>query len=162
MKRVVLGVAVALLAPSAFAQTDASSLYQVFQKLQGRWADGRSVSLTYVVNEDGVRLEGQSCRPDANAKAPEDCRAIDEGYYIDRTRLLHDYPNFGVKPVEIVEMTATKIVLAEQNPVMANRAQIITQEFINDGRTLRFLVEQRVNGRAEPKLRHEFLLDRVY
>ena len=147
----------ALLGFSAHADGDPSSLYQVFHNLEGQWSNPL-VSLTYVVNEEGVRLEGQSCRPSAS-HTPEDCRPIDEGYHFDRSRLLHDQPNFGVKPVDIVEMTATKLVRAEQNSVLANRIQIITEELLNDGQTLRFVAEQLVNGRPGP--RHEFLLNRV-
>ena len=162
MKRVVFSVMVALFGFTVHADQGEPSLYKVFSAFAGRWASTSGlIELNYIVSEDGVRLEGESCRPGATAQAPESCRPINEEYHIERSRLLHDYPNFGAKPVDIVELSDFKIVRMEQNPVLADRSQTITEERDADGDTLRVTVEQRVNGRRDSKRHQEILLHRV-
>lgn len=148
-------LAFVVLSFSAIAETP----YDHYCQLTGNWVslDG-GTAITYSVRGQQVLVQGESCP--GSAITSSSCGLIDQSYRWDDRNLVRDYPSYGLQPVKIIELTSTKLVKQEENPLVSGQASVVSEELI-DSETLKLTSEVRAGHDVTIRPRREIVLKRV-
>lgn len=154
MKRLWLSLLFASVSiPALAALPDARTHYQ---QLQGRWQnEAQQIDLTFTVAQDRLHVEGQTC----DDGQPVLCDWVDQSYELNQG-LRRDYTEYGAQPVDIVELTPTKLVKRETHPMVADRAAITTEELVDEN-TLHIVSELWDTSKNELNSTREYTLKRT-
>ncbi|MBX3020810.1 MAG: hypothetical protein KF799_03975 [Bdellovibrionales bacterium] len=124
-----------------------------YRQLIGRW---EGPELSYLVTRSQVLVKGEECD---NGK-PRLCGVIDQDYELENESMFRASSEYGAGPVEIVEISPTRLVKREMHPRLHDRAAVVTEELL-DADTLKVVSELWDTASNQPRSRREYMLKRA-
>lgn len=134
-----------------------------YSRIAGSWQASSApgiFEISYSVAEDRLVIAGEACDAKSGGNVLPRCRFIDQTYLWDSADLLREDPEFGLRRVEILELTEDSMIRRETHPVLKDHSAVTKEELRPDG-TLHIVSETWVSGEPAPKSRREYTLRRA-